>query len=62
FANQLIRTLENNRGVLESWMLDEQVNRGVGISASSLNIDQDPEFAEIKNTGHAGAPFFFVST
>ncbi len=62
FANHLINTLENNHGVLESWMLYEQVNRGVGISASSLNIDQDPEFAEIKNTGHAGAPFFFVST
>lgn len=62
FANHLINTLESNQGVLEGWMLYEQVNRGVGISASSLNIDQDPEFAEIKNTGHAGAPFFFVST
>ena len=62
FANHLINTLESNHGVLEGWMLYEQVNRGVGISASSMNIDQDPEFAEIKNTGHAGAPFFFVST
>jgi len=62
FANHLINSLEGNHGVLEGWMLYEQVNRGVGISASSLNIDQEPEFAEIKNTGHAGAPFFFVST
>ena len=62
FANHLINALEGNQGVLEGWMLYDQVNRGVGISASSLNIDQNPEFAEIKNTGHAGAPFFFVST
>ena len=62
FANHLISALEGNHGVLEGWMLYEQVNRGVGISATSMNIDQEPEFAEIKNTGHAGAPFFFVST
>ncbi|MCF6263441.1 MAG: caspase family protein [Xanthomonadales bacterium] len=62
FANHLINVLENNRGVLEGWMLYHRVNRGVQVSASSLNIDQEPEFAEIKNTGHAGAPFFFVGT
>ncbi|MGB7453663.1 MAG: caspase family protein [Lysobacterales bacterium] len=62
FANHLINALQGNQGVLEGWMLYDQVNQGVGVSASSLNIDQNPEFAEIKNTGHAGAPFFFVST
>ena len=62
FANHLLNALEGNHGVLEGWMLYDQVNQGVSVSASSLNIDQVPEFAEIKNTGHAGAPFFFVST
>jgi len=62
FANHLLSTLEGNQGVLEGWMLYDKVSRGVNVTASSLNVDQVPEFAEIKNAGHTGAPFFFVSS
>ena len=61
FARQLINVLEDSQGVLEAWMLYDKVNQGVRVTASSLNVDQKPEYAEIKNAGHAGAPFFFVS-
>jgi len=62
FANHLLNALQNNKGVLEGWMLYDQVNQGVHVSAVSLNVDQEPEFAVIKNSGDAGAPFFFVSS
>jgi len=62
FANHLLDALRNNKGVLEGWMLYDRVNQGVHVSAASLNVDQQPEFAVIKNSGDAGAPFFFVST
>ena len=60
FAKQLIDTLNTNRGILDSGQLYEKVNFGLRETASSLNVDQSPELAEIKNSGHAGAPFFFV--
>ncbi len=62
FANHLLNALQNNNGVLEGWMLYDKVNQGVHVSAASLKVDQEPEYAVIKNSGDAGAPFFFVST
>lgn len=62
FANHLLDALQNNSGVLEGWMLYDRVNQGVHVSAASLKVDQEPEFAVIKNSGDAGAPFFFVSS
>ncbi|MDQ2694101.1 MAG: caspase family protein, partial [Pseudomonadota bacterium] len=60
FARALLEILRTNAEVLEGPRLYQQVAQQVKDKASTLNVEQDPQYAPIKFAGDLGAPFFFV--
>ena len=59
FANVLLRTLRNNKEILEGPVLYSKVARRVKTAAGKLGYNQTPEYAPISFAGDLGAPFFF---
>jgi hypothetical protein len=61
FAEAFISQLSGNKGVLEGHRLFSDVRNDVQISASSLGVDQVPQYAAIKHAGHEAGEFLFVA-
>ncbi len=60
FAKALIRALEKNRQILESFRLYTEVSALVADAARSEDFYQVPEFSPIRHAGHEAGEFFFV--
>jgi len=61
FANALIEVLEGNQGVLEGSKLFREIKSRVEIRAKELNVDQSPQYATLKRTGHEFGEFLLVN-
>ncbi|RLC98470.1 MAG: peptidase C14, partial [Chloroflexi bacterium] len=61
FANALIEVLEGNQGILEGSKLFREVKSRVEIRAEELNVDQSPQYATLKHTGHEFGEFLLVN-
>jgi uncharacterized caspase-like protein len=55
FADALLSTLSENRGVMDGTELFSKIKRPV-----MVNTDQVPEYGDIRKTGHDGGDFLFV--
>ena len=55
FAEQFLKVLENNTGVLDGTQLFEKVRRPVVLAAP-----QTPQYSDIRFSGHDGGDFLFV--
>ena len=55
FAEQFLKVLKNNTGVLDGTQLFEQVRRPVVLAAP-----QTPQYSDIRFSGHDGGDFLFV--
>ena len=55
FAEQFLKVLQNNTGVLDGTQLFEQVRRPVVLAAP-----QTPQYSDIRFSGHDGGDFLFV--
>lgn len=60
FANALITILGENKGILEGSKLFEAVKSEVTTRAEELNINQSPQYAQLKRTGHEFGEFLLV--
>jgi len=60
FARVFIDELGKNKGVLEAYSLFVNVQRKVAQSARDLNVDQNPQYAPIRHSGHEAGEFIFV--
>lgn len=60
FAKALIRALERNSGILESFRLYTEVSALVADAAKEQDFHQVPEFSPIRHAGHEAGEFFFV--
>ncbi len=60
FANALIKALQKNKGILESFRLYTEVSALVAHAAREQDFHQVPEFAPIRHGGHEAGEFFFV--
>lgn len=61
FANALIRTLNEGSGIIESSTVFRKVKEQVIDRAEELRVDQTPQFAQLKRTGHEYGEFMFVA-
>lgn len=61
FANALIQTLREGSGIIESSVLFREVKQRVSDRAEELQIDQTPQYAKLKRTGHEYGEFMFVA-
>lgn len=60
FANALIDALKESKGVLEGSKLFREVKSRVSARAEELNVDQSPQYAQLKRTGHEFGEFLLV--
>ncbi len=60
FAKALIDTLQKNDGLLEGEKLYRIVSSNIVSSASRFDIEQVPQYAPIRLSGHEAGEFFFV--
>lgn len=60
FARVFLDELNQNSGVLEAYSLFVNVQRKVAQSARQLNVDQNPQYAPIRHSGHEAGEFIFV--
>jgi len=56
FADALIEQLKQNKGIIDTTLIFENIRRPV-----ILNSDQTPEYSDIRKAGHEGGDFIFVS-
>ncbi|MCP4300489.1 MAG: caspase family protein [Gammaproteobacteria bacterium] len=61
FANALIQSLGEGSGIIESSALFRKVKQHVVGRAEELQIDQTPQYAKLKRTGHEYGEFMFVA-
>jgi hypothetical protein len=61
FANAIIDVLSKNRGVLEGSKLFREVKSRIETRAEELNVEQAPQYAKLKSTGHEFGEFLLVS-
>jgi formylglycine-generating enzyme required for sulfatase activity len=54
FAHALLGALKENDGILDSYSLFQQISRPV-----VLEVDQTPNYSEIRKAGHEGGAFMF---
>jgi len=57
FANAFIEVLDKNRGVLEGSTLFREIKSRVVQRAEELNVEQSPQYAQLKQTGHEFGEF-----
>lgn len=60
FSQALLESLESNDDVIEGQRLYRAVLARVSLRASSINFEQEPEYAPINFAGHEGGDFLFV--
>jgi uncharacterized caspase-like protein len=60
FANALINVLSESKGILEGSKLFREVKSRVSARAEELNVDQSPQYAQLKRTGHEFGEFLLV--
>ncbi len=60
FAEAFIETLRENQWLLPGYDLWRDVHRRVRLSPEAAALDQNPQYAPIKNSGHQTGDFFFV--
>lgn len=60
FARVFLEELESNRDVLEVYRLFFNVQQKVSLAAQQLNVDQTPQYAPIRHSGHEAGEFLFV--
>lgn len=60
FSNALITVLRENKGILEGSKLFKDVQSKVTTRAEELNINQSPQYAQLKRTGHEFGEFLLV--
>lgn len=61
FANALIEVLGHGEGVIESSAIFREVKRRVEDRAEALQVDQTPNYAQLKLTGHEYGEFVLVT-
>lgn len=61
FANAFITALQEGDGALESSELYRNVEKRVSDRARELALDQTPQYAQLKNTGHEFGEFILVT-
>lgn len=59
FANALLNVLDNNDDILEGQRLYRLLFAQVSLTAENLNIEQEPQYAPIRHSGHESGEFFF---
>ena len=60
FAKAFIDVLRNNDDILAGQRLHSRVSARVAYAASSVEMEQVPEYAPLKNSGHDFGEFFFI--
>jgi len=60
FAHALLNTLKLNNRIMEGQRLYNQVYAQMAIATAAKNIEQVPEYAPIRHTGHESGEFFFL--
>ncbi|MBA1333508.1 peptidase C14, partial [Candidatus Endoriftia persephone str. Guaymas] len=60
FANALIDVLSESKRILEGSKLFREVKSRVSARAEELNVDQSPQYAQLKRTGHEFGEFLLV--
>jgi len=60
FAQVFIDELQQNTDVLEVYKLFFDVQQKVAKAAAALNVDQTPQYAPIRHSGHEAGEFLFV--
>ncbi len=60
FAHALLSVLQANNNIMEGQRLYNQLYAQMAIAAAAMNIDQTPEYAPIRHTGHESGEFFFL--
>ncbi|MFV2056125.1 MAG: caspase family protein [Thiohalomonadales bacterium] len=60
FANALLGALKSSQGVLEGLRLFNLLSGEVVLNARAMNIEQNPEYAPIRYSGHESGEFFFL--
>jgi len=60
FAHALLNILKLNNRIMEGQRLYNQVYAQMAIATAAKNIDQVPEYAPIRHTGHESGEFFFM--
>jgi len=60
FANALLNILQSNNNIMEGQRLYNQLYAHIAIAAAAMNIEQIPEYAPIRHTGHESGEFFFL--
>lgn len=60
FANALLNILQANNSIMEGQRLYNQLYAQIAIAAAAMNVEQIPEYAPIRHTGHESGEFFFL--
>lgn len=60
FANAFIEVLNENRGVLEGSKLFREIKSRVMRRAEEMNVEQAPQYAQLKQTGHEFGEFLLM--
>jgi len=60
FANAFLKTLTQNKGLMEDYELFRKISGNVKNKASLMGFQQEPQYSSMSHAGHEGSPFFFV--
>ena len=60
FANALIEVLSDGGGIIESSVLYRRVKELVSMRAQELQLEQTPNYAKLKRTGHEFGEFLLI--
>lgn len=60
FAKAFLTTLQNNNTILEAYTVFRHVSNKVVTDAAKLAIEQTPQYAPIRHSGHEAGEFLFV--
>jgi len=60
FANAFLDTLQNNNTVVEGYSVYRHVANKVTTTAAKLHLEQTPQYAPIRHSGHEAGEFLFV--
>jgi len=60
FANAFLNTLQNNNTIVEGYSIYRHVASKVTTTAAKLHLEQTPQYAPIRHSGHEAGEFLFV--
>ena len=61
FARAFIQALNDNSAIIDGTRFAQSIKNSVSDRARQFGIDQTPEYAELKKTGHQFGDFLLVS-